>query len=334
VAGHVLLVVLFWGLWLLIGIAFPLYALARAAVLGYQSGLVVRLPAKIFVILLLGYATSSAAHAAQRLSSNTCFQLEYSADRLYTFVLPAFVAAMLIARHALFEPRLSRKIKREGWSARLRTADGVAGAVLEVIAAVFVLDLVVLAMGITNSPVTNYPATFLSSGIFRGVPLIDDLPAVFEGILQLEQNLHVSQSAYATLMQHCPASAFSADTYSGMYLWTFGLAGIICGPLAFLLAFQSLTYLNKTFRHKRVQGTACEECGGYGIYGLDKPLLFAGLCERCLGTGRPESDGQTVSYPDDQDNLAGRKLLVRSYGVALIVFGAIPLVVEIVKLHT
>lgn len=329
---HILVVILADGLWLLIGVAFPLYALARSAMQGYQSGLAIRLPAKLLAILLLSYATSSAANAALRVSPNRCVQLEYGAYRFSTFVFPGLVVALLITRFSLFEPRLARKVKRETWNSRVRIADGVAGAILDVIAMVFVLDIVLLSVGFAGSPIIGYPAGFLSSSMFRGIPLINNLPSVFGGILQLEQKLHVSQSAYALIQQQCPVSISGGGTYSGIYLWTMFLALFLFAPLAFTLAFQSLTYF-KASRPRYAGPDPCEECHGAGTYGPDKPLLVAALCGHCLGTGKPISDDREIPDFLEAGELMGRSLIARSYGIILIVYTVVPILVDLIRLR-
>jgi hypothetical protein len=327
IALHIILGIVSYIFWGLVGIAFPVYAIARAANLGYRSGVVVRLPAKLFAGVLFGYTASSAAAAAEKASSNICYQLEYSADRFYTITLPVFVVVLLVSRLLLFEPTLDNISRRKFWSSRARAADGIAGAVLETLAAVFVLDIFLLSVGFRNSPVDRL-ANVLGAAHFPGASFLANLPYLFGGVLQLQQKLHAGNFAYAHLMQRCPATPFTSTTYSGIYLWTVLLAVYIFAPLAFAFSFQSIARLRRTNsgRVSAVQ-SVCEECRGEGTYGPERPLLCAGLCERCLGTGEQVSSEAEAMRLARMANPPIRSLIIRTYFIAVGIYTVLPILV-------
>ena len=325
-AVHIILGIAAYILWVFIGIAFPVYALARSAYLGYRSGLLVRLPAKLFAGLLLGYVATAATAAAGRASSNVCYQLEYSADRFYTIALPAFVVVMLVSRLMLFEPRLNRLAQRHRWHPRIRTADSIGGCVLDLAAAIFVLQIFLLSIDFLNSPL-NKVADRLQGLHFPGISFLASLPSLVGGILQLQQKLHAGEFAYAHLTQRCPTEVFTSSTYSGIFVWTALLVAITMAPLAFAVSFQSIFYRPAADDGRFTEKGACPECHGSGTYGPDKPLLIAGLCERCLGSGgQTESQSQAISQARSAMPAASA-LIIRAYLIALAIYIVVPIVV-------
>lgn len=325
-AVHIILGISAYILWVLIGIAFPVYALARSAYLGYRSGLLVRLPAKLFAGLLLGYVATAATAAAGRASTNVCYQLEYSADRFYTIALPAFVVVMLVSRLMLVEPALDQLAQRHRWHPRIRTADSIGGCALDFAAAIFILQIFLLSIDFVNSPL-NKVADLLQGLHFPGVSFLANLPYLLGGILQLQQKLHVGEFAYAHLAQSCPTDVFTSSTYSGIFVWTALLVAITMAPLAFTVSFQSIFYRPVAGGGQFTEKAACPECHGAGTYGPAKPLLLAGLCERCLGSGRQAaSHSQAISQARSAMPSAGA-LIIRGYLIALGIYLVVPIVV-------
>jgi hypothetical protein len=62
--------------------------------------------------------------------------------------------------------------------------------------------------------------------------------------------------------------------------------------------------------------------------------LFAGLCERCLGTGHPLYDDQHVPGWHESSSLLRGSLVRRSYIVVFAVFGLLPVLVGVTRFRS
>jgi hypothetical protein len=271
---------------------FPLYCLMRAAVKGFEDGLVARLPSKICALAattgLYAYMTNRIA-AANHL--DRCLANRHAGGLFLGLFVPGLTAVLFASRYFAVNERIAQ-LMEEPPAAQNHpgiVANRVLGAVIEIVTTSWLMFATYDVLGFGHPNLFSWITEASLVAVPRDVGDLFGfgLPSPFEVSERLQTYVGIDG----------PSSCPIIRDRHGLLLPS--VLGVLLLPACIALTFESILHFRAlTHEPKMCFGERCSNCGGRGVYGFDDPLRVGRLCDSCFG--HPCSTGEGGPLPNMQ----------------------------------